>query len=527
MLTLHKRPSVDDLESILAGWPSFQVHKIKFSDQPLAMDRDSVRSKDEDGRLRVSIANISKATINPYRGIEIPFWEELGLEPDRIYRLLRDPAELKKAAATFNGVQILRKHKPISAQDHQPYDVIGSTGTEARFEEPYLKNSLVFWSADDIADIEEDVKRELSCGYHYRADMTPGEYDGKPYDGVMRDIRGNHVALVEDGRAGSDVIVGDSNEEIAMAEKREIAKTIKAVAARTVSVQALHTYLKPRLAMDSVPVASLFKDVPVGPKFKDHKPEIAKRVKALKLAQDASIESLGQVLDLIESHEIGSGEDESVSEEQHNAMAAAAEGNSEIGIPEKVGEEFMEKDKGKTFDENGLRDFLAGKGMGEDDINTAMGMIPKPNALDEFPPKKEGEEDDEEDGKPAKDADMKDKDDEKLVSKPAMDAAIKAASDSVRKEMRAIAAAERDVAPFVGALDGMAFDSADAVYKHALELKGIETKDIHPSAFKTILHLQPKAGARPVETGGGLGMDAASVKGFAERFPEASRIGNA
>ncbi len=40
--------------------------------------------------------------------------------------------------------------------------------------------------------------------------MTPGTYAGVRYDGVMRDIAANHVALVRKGRAGPDVVVGDS-----------------------------------------------------------------------------------------------------------------------------------------------------------------------------------------------------------------------------------------------------------------------------------------------------------------------------
>jgi hypothetical protein len=41
--------------------------------------------------------------------------------------------------------------------------------------------------------------------------MTPGvSPQGEKYDGVMRDIVGNHVALVKEGRAGADVVVGDS-----------------------------------------------------------------------------------------------------------------------------------------------------------------------------------------------------------------------------------------------------------------------------------------------------------------------------
>jgi hypothetical protein len=41
--------------------------------------------------------------------------------------------------------------------------------------------------------------------------MTPGNVNGEPYDGRMTEIMGNHLALVEVGRAGADVYVSDSN----------------------------------------------------------------------------------------------------------------------------------------------------------------------------------------------------------------------------------------------------------------------------------------------------------------------------
>lgn len=39
----------------------------------------------------------------------------------------------------------------------------------------------------------------------------------------------------------------------------------------------------------------------------------------------------------------------SVSEKQRRAMEAAAHGNSKLGIPKKVGKDFVSADKGKTF----------------------------------------------------------------------------------------------------------------------------------------------------------------------------------
>lgn len=178
--------------------------------RPLAFDRSSVRTIDVDGRLHVAANPISKACVNPYTGREIPDWEALGLDPARTYQLLRDPDELAKAAQTFNNLPILSRHVPVSSTDHRPGLVIGSTGTDAAFSFPYLTASLVIWAQPAIDAVENGSQRELSSAYRFRADMSSGRFDGVRFDGVMRDIVGNHVATVSEGRAGPDVVVGDS-----------------------------------------------------------------------------------------------------------------------------------------------------------------------------------------------------------------------------------------------------------------------------------------------------------------------------
>jgi len=176
----------------------------------LAMDR-SMRSFDQDGRLHVETSPITKANVCPYYGREIPGFKELGLDENKIYKLLRDPAELEKAAKTFNNIPVLIKHIPVSAEEPSQEDVVGSTGTDAEWSAPYLKNSLVIWVQLAIDAIESKQQHELSAAYHYTPDMTPGRFGNEDYDGVMRDIKGNHVALVENGRAGRDVVVMDAD----------------------------------------------------------------------------------------------------------------------------------------------------------------------------------------------------------------------------------------------------------------------------------------------------------------------------
>ena len=67
----------------------------------IALDKASARSYDGNGNLIVDKTIITKAAVNPYYGREIPNRGQLGLDPNRIYNLLRDPEELKKGMRSF------------------------------------------------------------------------------------------------------------------------------------------------------------------------------------------------------------------------------------------------------------------------------------------------------------------------------------------------------------------------------------------------------------------------------------------
>lgn len=176
----------------------------------LAFDR-SARRIDADGRLHVERSHISKACVNPYYGEEIPGWQELGLDAQKVYRLFRDPVELERAAPTFARLPILKKHVPVTVDAPQPDLIVGAIGSDVQFSSPYLDADLCFWDAGAIAGIDTKVVTELSPAYRYKPVMEPGEFDGAAYDGRMTEIQGNHLALVEIGRTGSDVVVADSN----------------------------------------------------------------------------------------------------------------------------------------------------------------------------------------------------------------------------------------------------------------------------------------------------------------------------
>lgn len=173
----------------------------------LAMD--SKRYKDVNGYLHVEISPLTKETVNPYRGREIPGWDILGLDPEKIYNGYRAGAELKKALNTFNGIPVLREHKIDSADKPLKDERVGWTGTTAAWVAPYIMNALIITDKAAIDLIENNKQRELSACYRYKPLFESGSFNGEKYDFIMTEIQANHIALVAEGRAGSDVLVYD------------------------------------------------------------------------------------------------------------------------------------------------------------------------------------------------------------------------------------------------------------------------------------------------------------------------------
>jgi uncharacterized protein len=100
-----------------------------------------------------------------------------------------------------------------------------------------------------------------------------------------------------------------------------------------------------------------------------------------------------------------------------------------------------------------------------------------------------------------------------------MDAAILKAKSEVKAEMKSLHEAEEVVAPWVGKI--AAQDSAENVYKAALELKGISCDGVHPSALRAICEAHMKADNKPI-----VSMDAKASDDFNKIFVGASRIKN-
>ena len=162
---------------------------------------------------------------------------ELGLtgqDANQIYRAIRTPEEVfsEEAMASFEG-------KPVT-NDHPP-DLIGPDDV-SMYEKGHAQNvrkGSGRWDGFLIADLHihsRDLieaikagKREISCGYEC-------EYDDNG-DGTFtqRNIRGNHIAVVDKGRAGKMAAILDSN------YKNEAVKPPERMTGKMAKISALMT----------------------------------------------------------------------------------------------------------------------------------------------------------------------------------------------------------------------------------------------------------------------------------------------
>lgn len=188
----------------------------------------SVRSFDDYGRMDIAKCNISKECVSEYRGSSLPGWQALGLNPDRTYYIYRPAEELIRAADSFNNVPVTIEHPSQLDTPDTPQQRVGATGSDTRFEAPYLVTSMKLWDKDAIRGVETATRRELSIfPSFFELDMTPGEFMGQAYDGVARNITGNSVALTIKGRVGIECAIGDSQdrEETLMDGLTDLIKT--------------------------------------------------------------------------------------------------------------------------------------------------------------------------------------------------------------------------------------------------------------------------------------------------------------
>lgn len=163
----------------------------------------------------VAPGNLARTGVQDYRAYELGLDAD-GMDPMKVIRLHRPPEEVFDTAsmASFESKPITIEHPPVAVTaDNWTELAKGEVRDVARSGD--LMTGTLLIKAKDAIEALQSGKAQLSNGYTFELDMTPGTTaDGRAYDGVQRNIRGNHVALVDAARCGSACRIADSQPKL-------------------------------------------------------------------------------------------------------------------------------------------------------------------------------------------------------------------------------------------------------------------------------------------------------------------------
>ncbi len=170
----------------------------------------SERSYTPEGFL-IATAKLARSGIQPYRASE---FSDTSGDPMRILSIYRPPEEVfaPESLASFENAPLTNDHPSSSfvTADNWRHLALGSV-RNIRQQDGYVIGDLIVQDKSTIALIESG-KVGLSAGYQSQKEMTPGVTpDGQSYDGIQRNIRVNHIALVRSPRCGPTCRIEDSN----------------------------------------------------------------------------------------------------------------------------------------------------------------------------------------------------------------------------------------------------------------------------------------------------------------------------
>lgn len=160
----------------------------------------------DDGYL-VATAKVARSGIQIYAGHEVG---RPDLETVRVYRP-EEEVFSDAVMSTFAYRPMTNDHpsEPVTAKNWRDL-AIGQIGAEVARDGDFIRVPLVLMDAQAIEDYENG-KRELSMGYSATLEWADGATpNGEPYDCIQRNIKNNHLALVDKARAGDEARIGDS-----------------------------------------------------------------------------------------------------------------------------------------------------------------------------------------------------------------------------------------------------------------------------------------------------------------------------
>jgi uncharacterized protein len=171
------------------------------------------RELDENGYLLVRGCPISSYGIFDYGAGQL----DMPGDPNRIVKVYRPESAVNdpNAIASFKNVPLINDHEMLSgfsndstATAPEKYGVSGVLTANVYYDAPWMRGDIKVFSRE-MQDALKSGKKDLSLGYSCDFIEQPGVWNNQPYEAVQTNLRGNHIALVDEGRVpGARVLDG-------------------------------------------------------------------------------------------------------------------------------------------------------------------------------------------------------------------------------------------------------------------------------------------------------------------------------
>lgn len=177
---------------------TFQLSNVEVTDEGYIVARNS---------------RIARTGVQTYYAYELGLDKEMGFDPMKVIRLNRSPEEVfaPDSLRSFEGAPLTIDH-PAGGVTAENWKRLTNGDAKDIKEAGDFVNSTINIRSKDAATAYKAGKKQLSNGYTFGLDMTPGtNHKGEAFDGSQKNIRGNHVAMVDSARCGSACRIADSN----------------------------------------------------------------------------------------------------------------------------------------------------------------------------------------------------------------------------------------------------------------------------------------------------------------------------
>nr|WP_313974105.1 DUF2213 domain-containing protein [uncultured Psychrobacter sp.] len=147
-------------------------------------------------------------------GLQQYLGSELGLPTNDVISVYRPESEVfsRESLASYANKPISDDHPPefVTSDNWSKYGK-GDIGSDVVRDGEFVSVSYKIMDGDTIAKVKAG-KAEVSMGYMAEIDFQDGVTpDGEPYQAIQKNIRINHLAIVDRGRAGPECRISDSN----------------------------------------------------------------------------------------------------------------------------------------------------------------------------------------------------------------------------------------------------------------------------------------------------------------------------